>query len=162
VAGYSDKIARELGLAGKEIETLRVAALLHDIGKIGTFDEILDKPGRLTPNEYDLVKKHPDRGGTILGPIRRMKGVLPIIIHHHERMNGQGYPGGLKAEEIPLLARILAVADSYDAMIADRPYRPSLGQDHAIAELKNQAGTQFDPAVVQAFLQTMEKATADE
>lgn len=162
VAGYSVGIARKMGLDNKEIETLRVAALLHDIGKIGTFDKILDKPGRLTAKEYELVKKHPDRGGTILGPIRKMKGVLPIIIHHHEKMNGLGYPDGLKAGEIPLLARILAVADSYDAMIADRPYRTSLGQDHALAELKNQAGTQFDTAVVQAFLQTMEKAVADE
>lgn len=160
VAGYSVRIAREMGLDGKEIETLRVAALLHDIGKIGTFDEILNKPGKLTPKEYDLVKKHPDRGGTILGPIRKMKGVLPIIVHHHEKMNGLGYPDGLKSGEIPLLARILAVADSYDSMIANRPYRPSLGQVHAIAELKNQAGTQFDPDVVKAFLHTMEETTA--
>lgn len=162
VAQYSVRIAQEMGLDRKEIETLRVAALLHDIGKIGTFDEILDKPGKLTSKEYELVKKHPDRGGTILGPIRKMKGVLPIIIHHHETMNGLGYPDGLKSGEIPLLARILAVADSYDAMIADRPYRPSLGQVHATAELKNQAGTQFDPDVVKAFLQTMEKTAADE
>lgn len=162
VAGYSVGIARALGLDSKEIETLRVAALLHDIGKIGTFDKILDKPGRLTAKEYELVKKHPDRGGTILGPIRKMKGVLPIIIHHHEKMNGLGYPDGLKAGEIPLLARILAVADSYDSMIADRPYRPSLGQAHALAELQSQVGTQFDADVVQAFLQTMEQTTTDE
>jgi len=162
VAGYSVGIARALGLDNKEIETLRVAALLHDIGKIGTFDKILDKPGRLTAKEYELVKKHPDRGGTILGPIRKMKGVLPIIIHHHEKMNGLGYPDGLKAGEIPLLARILAVADSYDSMIADRPYRPSLGQAHALAELQNQVGTQFDADVVKAFLQTMEQTTAGE
>jgi len=156
VAGYCVGISREMGLAGKEIETLRVAAILHDIGKIGTFDEVLDKPGKLTAQEYELVKKHPDKGGTILEPIKKMKGVLPIIIHHHEKMNGMGYPGGLKAGEIPLLARILAVADSYDSMIADRPYRPSLGRERAIAELKSQAGTQFDPAVVQAFLKVLE------
>ncbi|HWR98433.1 MAG TPA: HD domain-containing phosphohydrolase [Candidatus Methanoperedens sp.] len=162
VAGYCVGIAREMGLDGTQVETLRVAALLHDIGKIGTFDEVLDKPGKLTPWEYELVKKHPDKGGTILGPIRKMKGVLPIIIHHHEKMNGMGYPDGLKAGEIPLLARILAVADSYDSMIADRPYRPSLGRDRAIAELKGQAGTQFDPDVVQAFLHLLEETAADE
>lgn len=157
VAGYCVGIAREMGLEAKELETLRVAAILHDIGKIGTFDEVLDKPGRLTPQEYELVKKHPDRGGAILGPIRKMKGVLPIIVHHHERMNGTGYPGGLKGGEIPLLARILAVADSFDSMIADRPYRPSLGRDRAIAELKGQVGTQFDPDVVEALLKTLEQ-----
>ncbi len=162
VAGYSVGIAREMGLDSTQIETLRVAALLHDIGKIGTFDEILDKPGKLTQNEFELVKKHPDRGGAILGPVRKMKGVLPIIVHHHEKMNGLGYPDGLKSREIPLLARILAVADSYDSMIADRPYRPSLGQEYALAELQKQAGTQFDPDVVQAFLHSLGRTATDE
>lgn len=155
VAEYSVEIAREMGLDKRNIDNLKTAALLHDIGKIGTYDEILNKPQELTPGEYETVKKHPLKGINILGPIKKMGVILPIIIHHHERMDGNGYPDGLKAEEIPLLARILSVADSYDSMIAERPYRTSLGKDHAAGELQRLSGIQFDPEVVKAFLRVM-------
>ncbi len=155
VAEYSVAIAREMGLDRRKIADLKTAALLHDIGKIGTYDEILDKPQELTPDEYELVKKHPLKGVKILEPIKKMEKILPIIIHHHERMGGTGYPDGLKGDEIPLPARILAVADAYDSMKAERPYRPSLGKDHAVGELKRLSGIQFDPEVVKAFLEVI-------
>lgn len=157
VAEYSVEIAKEMGMDKKNVDNLKTAALLHDIGKIGTYDEILDKPQELTPSEYELVKKHPLKGITILEPIKKMGMILPIIIHHHERMDGTGYPDGLKTEEIPLLARILSVADSYDSMTAERPYRTSLGKEHAVDELKRSSGTQFDPEVIKAFLRVVEK-----
>jgi putative nucleotidyltransferase with HDIG domain/PAS domain S-box-containing protein len=161
VAEYSIEIAREMGLSKADTDNLKTAALLHDIGKIGTYDEILDKPEKLTPGEYELVKKHPGKGIDILSPIKKMKDVLPIIIHHHEQVDGGGYPDGLKDGEIPLPARILSAADSYDSMIAERPYRPPLGKEYAVGELKRRSGTQFDPEVVKAFLRVLERSDGD-
>lgn len=157
VARYSVEIAREMALGRKTIDDLRTAALLHDLGKIGTYDEILDKPTKLTPQEFELVKKHPIKGIDILGPIKKMEAILPVIIHHHERWDGTGYPDGLEGEQIPLSARILSVADAYDSMIATRPYRPSLGSNMAIAELNRLAGAQFDAEVVAALEQIIKR-----
>lgn len=156
VSEYALSIAREMGLEKKDMEDLRIACLLHDIGKIGTYDGILDKPGKLTDEEFALVKKHPLKGEEILKPIKELEHILCIIRSHHERIDGKGYVDGLKGEEIPFLARILCVADSFDSMTADRPYRPSPGKAYAISELKRCSGTQFDPQVVEAFLKILD------
>jgi putative nucleotidyltransferase with HDIG domain/PAS domain S-box-containing protein len=152
VTNYAIAIAKEMGLQEKDIEILRIAALLHDVGKIGTLDVILDKPGRLNAEEFNLVKMHTVKGEQILQPIKQLQDILPIIRHHHERIDGNGYPDRLKGEEIPLYARILHIADSFDSMTADRPYRSAPGIEYAISELKKYSGTQFDPKVVETFL----------
>lgn len=152
VTNYALVIAKEMGLDEEELETLRIASLLHDIGKIGTDDEILDKPKSLTREEFNLINMHPVRGVQILKPIYQLALLLPIIRHHHERVDGRGYPDGLKGDEIPFLSRIICVADSYDSMTSDRPYRAALEKEHAIAELIKHSGTQFDSDVVKAFL----------
>ncbi|RJR18749.1 MAG: HD domain-containing protein [Nitrospiraceae bacterium] len=152
VANYSTVIAREMGLDEREIETLRIAALLHDIGKIGTYDEILDKPDKLNDVERTLIRQHTIKGEDILKPIKGLRNIIPIIRSHHERVDGTGYPDGLKGDKIHPLARILCVADSYDAMISDRPYRSSRGTDYAITEIRQHTGTQFDTRVSEAFL----------
>jgi putative nucleotidyltransferase with HDIG domain len=153
-------IAKNMELDHHDIETLRVATLLHDIGKIGTCDTILDKPFSLNSEEQVDMILHPVKGEDMLRPIRGLKKILPIIRAHHERFDGTGYPDGLKGDEIPFLARILCVADSYDAMISNRPYRPLSGRADAISELKRCSGTQFDPGVVQSFLSVTDKRNA--
>jgi len=157
VMQYSLKIAEELGLSEQEIEDLRTSALLHDIGKIGTCDILLDKPDRLTDEEFKIVKAHPNKGVEILKPIKQIEKLLPVIKHHHERVDGKGYPDGLKGEEIPLLSRIIAVADSFDAMTSDRPYRPAPSKEYAMNELIRCKGSQYDPQIVEAFLRCIEK-----
>ena len=152
VTDYAVKIAQFMGLGEEETETINKAALLHDIGKIGIKPEILDKKESLTPEERNIIKTHPVLGINILSPMKILGEILPIIRYHHERYDGTGYPEGLAAEEIPLGARILAVADSFDAMTSDRPYHLRLSLDAAIMELKNNSGTQFDSAVVDALL----------
>jgi putative nucleotidyltransferase with HDIG domain len=156
VTSYATAIAKAMGLNDNEIETLRIASLLHDIGKIGTYDVILDKPGRLTNEEFSLVKTHPVKGEEILKPIKQLQNILSIVRSHHERLDGNGYPDKLKGMEIPFVARIITVADSFDSMTSDRPYRPSPGKDYAISELKKYRGIQFDIQVVDAFLQVLE------
>ena len=156
VKNISLSIAREMGLDEDELEVLRMAGLLHDVGKIGTYDTILDKPDKLTPEEFELVKKHPAKGADILAPIKKFEDIAKIIRHHHERIDGKGYPDGLKGEEIPLLSKILCVADSYDSMTSDRPYRRAPGKEYVISELKRCSGTQFDPKVVEALLRVLE------
>jgi putative nucleotidyltransferase with HDIG domain/PAS domain S-box-containing protein len=155
VAHYSTSIAQEMGISETDIKRLRIAALLHDVGKIGTYDVILNKPERLTDEEYALVRLHPVKGEEILRPIRQLQDILPIIRSHHERLDGNGYPDRLKGEEIPLLARIITAADSFDSMTSHRPYRPSPGKEYAILELKKFSGIQFDPRVVEAFLSVL-------
>ncbi len=152
VTFYAVSIAELMELKQKEIETLRIAALLHDIGKIGTYDVILDKPAKLTDEEFALIRLHPVRGEEILRPIKQFRELLPVVRHHHERLDGLGYPDGLSDLQIPLLSKIIAVADSFDSMTSDRPYRPAPPREYAISELKKCSGTQFEPAAVDAFL----------
>ncbi len=151
VTEYALLLAQEMGLSPEEIESLRFAGHLHDVGKVGIADAILLKPGRLTPQEYEIIKQHPVIGAEIVGHISLLQEEARIIRYHHERFDGKGYPEGLKGEEIPLLARILAVADAYDAMTSRRPYRPSLSPERAYKEILRCSGTQFDPEVVKIF-----------
>ena len=156
VTHYAMLIGERMGLDAKDMKTLETAGLLHDIGKLGTYEEILNKPGALTPEEYAVMKQHPGKGAEILAPIKQLADVLGPIRHHHEYYDGAGYPDGLKGAAIPFLARILAVADTIDAMAADRPYRKGRGMDVIAAEIKRCSGTQFDPIVVEAFLKVFE------
>ncbi len=160
VTNYALSIAKEMGLNPRDIERLRIASLLHDIGKIGTYDIILDKPEKLSEEETKLIKLHPVKGEEILRPITQLKDILPIIRHHHERMDGKGYPDGLEGEAIPFLSRIIAVADAFDSMTSDRPYRPAPPIEYAISEIKRCSGTQFDPEIAKAFLNVLERERA--
>lgn len=155
VAALSMKMAEAMGLSSQEKEHLRFAAALHDIGKIGIGREILRKKGRLDCEEEREIRSHPDRGVQILEPIHFLKPVLPAIRHHHEKFDGSGYPRGLKGREIPLKARIICIADTWDAMMSKRPYRDPLPIQVAKAELIKHAGTQFDPAIVERFIELL-------
>ena len=155
VSMWSEIVARNLGLNKKEQEEIKLAARLHDIGKISIPDRILNKPGRLNKEEYAEVKKHPGLGADILSNIDRLKEVSRIIRHHHEWYNGEGYPDGLVGEKIPLGSRIINVVDAYQAMISNRPYRKAFPKEKAIAELKRGAGTQFDPEIVRVFIEIL-------
>jgi len=144
---------KELGSDKRFKELLHITALLHDIGKIGIPDKILNKKGRLNGAELKIVKRHPDIGASIIFPIRELNEIAMCIRSHQEWYNGKGYPGGLKKEEIPLIARIVSVADAFDAMTSDRPYRKRRSAKEAIEEIKKYSGTQFDPRVVDVFLE---------
>jgi putative nucleotidyltransferase with HDIG domain len=147
VTQYSLIIARKLGMDSSEIEKLRLAALLHDIGKIGIDESILRKPAKLSPSEFEEIKKHPIYAANILESIPQLHEIIPVIKHHHERFDGNGYPDGLKGEKIPYLARIIAIADTFDAMSSDRPYRKALPVQVCLQEILNCSGTQFDPNI---------------
>lgn len=155
VSKYCTKIGQAMNLSKDKINSLTVAAILHDIGKIAIDDQILDKPGKLTDKEYEMIKKHPEIGYRILSASKQYAEISNDILHHHERMDGKGYPSGIKGEDIPLNARIISVADAYDAMVFSRPYRASLTKEEAIKELKDNAGTQFDPMIVKAFINVL-------
>lgn len=157
VTQNSLRIAKFLGLSRKEMNMIRFCGLLHDIGKIGISDRILSKPSKLTEQEYESIKKHPTAGENMIKHIRFLQPGLGIIRHHHERYDGRGYPDGLKGKNIPLLARIVGLIDSFDTMTSDRPYRKALSVREAVKELKKGAGTQFDPQVVEAFLEVLGK-----
>lgn len=150
-------LARELALSEEEMTSLRYASLLHDAGKISISEDILKKPSALTEKEYGAIKKHPYRGAKILKPIDVLKPIVPIILYHHERYDGSGYPKGLKGNQIPLGARIMAVADAFWAMTTERPYRKRISTQQAVTEIKKHSGTQFDPKVVEAFLKVVRK-----
>jgi len=152
VTRYSLIIARYLPLRSIEKKWLKIAAVLHDIGKIGIEDQILKKPAQLSLEEYDVIKHHTDLGAEIIEHIRQLKEIIPGVKYHHEQVNGRGYPDGLKGEDIPMIAKIVSVSDTYDAMTTDRPYRSALTKEAAIKELKRCCGTQFDRKVVEAFL----------
>lgn len=157
VAKYAIEIAKELGSSDEEIEIMEQAALLHDIGKIGVKDSILHKPDKLNSEEWKEVKKHPEIGEEILQPFKLLHIEQAMIRYHHERFDGTGYPDGLKGEETPIYARILAVADSYDAMVSLRPYRRAFTSQEVKEELEKCKSNQFDPRIVDAFLRVLEK-----
>jgi putative nucleotidyltransferase with HDIG domain len=154
VSEHAGLIARELGLSPDEVDVIMRAAALHDIGKVGMRNDILFKPGTLTPAEREMAQRHASLGGQLLEKFPLFEKGAVYVRHHHERWDGSGYPDGLEGESIPLGARILAVSDSFQAMIEERPYRRPLTQTEALEELRRGAGTQFDPTVVQAFLRT--------
>jgi len=151
VALASRELAAELGLDEQQVELAYMAGLLHDIGKIGTPEGILSKDGNLGPTERRVIAQHPVVGGRILRGIKPLEAVRQAVLHHHERFDGAGYPDGLAGEAIPLLARIVGLADAFDAMTSDRPYRPRLPLDVVMAEIRRHSGTQFDPRIVEAF-----------
>jgi len=154
---YSLAIARYLQLNPLEKKWLKIASVLHDIGKIGIEDQILRKPDRLSPKEFKTIKRHSDIGAEIIEHVRQLREIVPGVKYHHEQINGRGYPKGLKGREIPILAKIVAVADTFDAMTTDRPYRKAMDKQAAIKELRRCAGTQFDKEVVEAFIRAYRK-----
>lgn len=152
VSYYSVLLAKALNLPEDEVELIRDGGLFHDIGKIGIPDAILQKAGKLTDDEYHDIKNHPSIGEHILKPAKIFDNIIPMVKHHHERYDGRGYPSSLKGEDIPLCARIVCIADSFDAMTSDRSYRPRFTLYKALDELKNCRGTQFDPTLVDLFV----------
>ena len=161
VTRYALETAREMGLSDHSRKVIRYAGLLHDIGKIGISDSILHKRLKLTEEDWEAIRSHPLFGDSILGPLKFLQEAQAIVLRHHERYDGSGYPGSLKAEEIPLEARIIAVADAYDAMTSDRPYRQAMDHQTATRELAKSAGLQFDPEVVEAFLSVVDNVRVD-
>lgn len=145
-------MGRQMQISEADLDVLRLGALLHDIGKIGISDEVLRKPSALTVEEYEQLKRHPALGARILRQVPFLAPHIPIVELHHERPDGQGYPFGLRGDEIPLIARIAHVADAFDAIVSARAYRPARGPAEAVAELQQHAGTQFDSASVEALL----------
>lgn len=160
VALYGRRLAEELGYEHEDCERLYLTGLLHDIGKIGISDAILTKPDRLTDEEFEEIKKHPDKGWSILQVLDQMKYVLPGVLFHHERIDGRGYPDGLTGDRIPIDGRILAVADAYDAMTSDRPYRQGMPQERAEKILREGAGSQWDSLVIDAMFRAMKDIVA--
>lgn len=156
VTEYSMLIANRLNLSEDELKTLHTGALFHDIGKIGVPDQILLKPGKLDDREYSEIKQHPLVGAHILATASIFSDIIPIVKHHHERYDGKGYPSQLKGEDIPYLARIVAVADTYDAMTSNRPYRDALTKEFVIEDIRKNLGTQFDPEIGKVFISILE------
>ncbi|HKK51067.1 MAG TPA: HD-GYP domain-containing protein, partial [Myxococcota bacterium] len=158
VAVYASRLGRQMGLRKELIERIYFAGLLHDVGKIGIPDAIITKPDRLTPEEYEEIKKHPEIGAKILEPVEFLHSIVPCVRHHHEWYDGcnAGYPDQLAGDQIPLPSRVIVVADTVEAMTSDRPYRKALSIDVVVEELRKYSGTQFDPVVVEAFLRLLE------
>ncbi|MCL2145060.1 MAG: GAF domain-containing protein [Endomicrobia bacterium] len=154
---YAKLIAEKMHLPQAIVRHVEYAALMHDIGKIGIEEHILRKPGRLTSEEVDIIKKHPIIGNKIISPVTFLAPVAPMVLYHQEWYDGNGYPEGLAGEEIPLGSRIVAVIDAYDAMTSNRPYRKALSKDFAVAELKKGSGTQFDPQVIDVFVKILKE-----
>lgn len=162
VANYVRGIGMQLCLPDDQTETIVFAASLHDIGKIGVPDHVLLKPGKLTDQEFEWIRKHPEWGWMAVRNVNGFQAAALLILHHHERLDGDGYPGRLTGTEIPLGSRIIAVADSYDALTTDRPYRAARTQDEAVAELVRHQDSQFDRQVVQAFCAFIERRSGVE
>jgi HD-GYP domain-containing protein (c-di-GMP phosphodiesterase class II) len=155
VAKYSTLIGQQLGLPADELDKLKISALLHDVGKIGVEDRVLKKPGALTPEEFELMKQHTVKGANIMRPVSQLKEMLPGIELHHEHMDGRGYPYGLQGPQIPLMARIIGVADTLDAMTTNRPYQNAMDLDFALTRIKSLGGTKFDVVIVNALESTI-------
>jgi putative nucleotidyltransferase with HDIG domain len=151
VAKYSMLIADQMGMNAEDLDRLKISALLHDVGKIGVDDRVLKKPGKLTDEEFDLMKQHPSKGANIMRPVAQLRDVLPGIELHHERMDGAGYPYGLHGEQIPMMARIIAVADTLDAITTNRPYQSAMDIEYALDRIRSLAVTKFDAQVVAAL-----------
>ncbi len=151
LAEWAVRVGEQLDLSPRALRDIENASLLHDIGKIGVAEEILQKPGRLTDEEYEIVKKHPEYGWAILRKMPSLEDASLLVLHHHERVDGRGYPGGLQGEQIPLGARIVAVVDAFDAMLSNRSYRDGLGIAEALHRREESAGTQVDARIVELF-----------
>ena len=152
LAEWGLRVARDLGVAENHLHHLEMGALLHDIGKIGVPDHILNKPGRLTTEEFEFVKRHPEFGWTVIRKLPGLEQTSLFVLHHHENFDGTGYPARLKGSEIPVGSRIVSVIDAFDAMVSSRPYRKGLPLQDAIRRLHEASGTQFDPAVIRSFV----------
>ncbi|WP_412850197.1 HD-GYP domain-containing protein [Brevibacillus invocatus] len=162
VAHWGREIAKQIGMSPEKVEEVYFGGILHDIGKIGIEDEILNKKGKLTPEEYDKIKQHTVIGYEIIKQAGMFHELLPAIRSHHERIDGKGYPDGLVGNEIPLIARILAISDAFDAMVADRPYRKGLPVEEALQEIRRGAGTQFDEELASYFIHVINKLPREE
>jgi putative two-component system response regulator len=160
LAYHAARVAVKVGLRGEELEAIAYGALLHDVGKIGVPEHLLRKEGPLSEEEWVVMRRHPDIGERICRPLDASRIFAPIIRHHHERFNGKGYPDGLRGRQIPLGARIVAIADAYEAMVHGRPYQPAQPHSLAADELIRLRGTQFDPELVPVFLDELERDTA--
>ncbi len=157
VSNFSRLIAQRIGLDEREMEALEIACLFHDVGKIKTRDSILLKKGNLTPEEYGEMRRHTEYGAALLGSAPSLRIYIPAVRHHHERFDGTGYPDGLCGDQIPLHAAIIAIADAFDAMTSDRPYRYALSAEHALGELLAFSGSQFNPELVDAFVSVIKR-----
>jgi diguanylate cyclase (GGDEF)-like protein len=160
IATISDMIGKAIKLSQDELDNLHAAALLHDIGKVGIPDSIITKPDKPTEHEWEIIRRHSAEGAGLIGNVKGLSELAPIIRHHHESYDGSGYPDGLKGEDIPLAARIISIADAYDTMTTLRPYRDVISHEEACEELRSCAGSQFDPELVEVFVQTMEAGTS--
>jgi putative nucleotidyltransferase with HDIG domain len=147
------RVGLKMSLPSEQLDALTLGALLHDIGKIGVPDRILQKPGRLTDEEYRIIKRHPVLGARMLASMRELAPAVPAVRYHHERFDGKGYPEGLSGENIPLTARIISVVDAFDSMVRERPYGYGISREAALEEIENNSGVQFDPRVVRAMLE---------
>ena len=161
VVKYAMELGLAYGLSQQDISDLEYGALLHDIGKVGVDDGILRKAGPLSEAEWETIRQHPSIGYGVLKDVDFLRNALPVILHHQERFDGRGYPNGLKGDQIPILARLFTIADSYEAMISDRPYRKAMKPEHAISEIRRNAGTQFDPRLVDIFVKLYEEGKLD-
>ena len=158
VTALAEELALRLGWSEARLATLRIGGPLHDIGKLAVSDEVLRKEGRLDDGELAQIREHPKIGVRILLGLAALREAIPYVLYHHERWDGDGYPSGKAGEEIPIEARVLAIADAFDAMTSDRPYRTALSRDEALAEVERCAGTQFDPAIARVFLELFAEA----
>jgi HD-GYP domain-containing protein (c-di-GMP phosphodiesterase class II) len=157
VARYSVAIGKNLGLPEKEMRNLRISALLHDVGKIGIDDRILRKPGALSDDEFEVMKQHPAKGAAIMSGVAQLIDIIPGMKYHHEKWSGGGYPDSLEGEQIPMQARIVAIADTFDAMTTNRPYQKAMELNYVVEKIKSFAGTRFDPRVVEAFVNAVKR-----
>lgn len=157
VARYSMAIGKNLSLPDKDMRDLRISALLHDVGKIGIDDRILRKPGALSDDEFEVMKQHPAKGAAIMSGVAQLIEIIPGMKYHHEKWSGGGYPDNLKSEEIPMQARIIAIADTFDAMTTNRPYQKAMDLSYVVDKIKSFAGSRFDPRVVEAFVQAVKR-----